>query len=207
MSAAESEPVALGWWVISGDSLMEALTRAHAGEDPGLLYAEFFANADSEKVSAVEHRLEGSACSCGQWEAALGESIHRGFDRHLLESAVQGGGAVSAPDSAENDAGAVALGLRAPNHRERSLMEYAASQAVDEERASIAKELGRLDGPERLAWTEGFIRAYHLTLGERWDDSVAPGGWVCATCGMPVESEPCAEHTATRDLPPEGGCS
>ncbi len=109
--------------------------------------------------------------------------------------------------SAENDAGVVALGLRAPNHRERSLMEYAASQAVDEELASIAKALGRLDGPERLAWTEGFIRAYHLTLGERWDDSVAPGGWVCATCGMPVESEPCAEHTATRDLPPAGGGS
>lgn len=32
-----------------------------------------------------EHSLEGAACSCG-WEARLGESIHRGFDRHLLES-------------------------------------------------------------------------------------------------------------------------
>jgi hypothetical protein len=27
-----------------------------------------------------------------------------------------------------------------------------------------------------------------------WDGSVAPGGYVCATCGTPTESEPCAEH-------------
>ena len=27
-----------------------------------------------------------------------------------------------------------------------------------------------------------------------WDDSVAPGGYVCSACGMPTESEPCAEH-------------
>jgi hypothetical protein len=32
-----------------------------------------------------EHRLEGAVCSCGEWEAKLGESIHRGFDRHLLD--------------------------------------------------------------------------------------------------------------------------
>lgn len=31
------------------------------------------------------HDLEGTACSCGEWEAQLGESIWRGFDRHLLE--------------------------------------------------------------------------------------------------------------------------
>lgn len=29
---------------------------------------------------------------------------------------------------------------------------------------------------------------------EVWDDSVAPGGMVCRTCGFPVESEPCYEH-------------
>ena len=28
-----------------------------------------------------------------------------------------------------------------------------------------------------------------------WDESVAPGGEVCATCGVPVESEPCAAHS------------
>lgn len=27
-----------------------------------------------------------------------------------------------------------------------------------------------------------------------WSDAVAPGGYVCAVCGMPVESEPCPEH-------------
>ena len=27
-----------------------------------------------------------------------------------------------------------------------------------------------------------------------WDASVAPGGYVCAACGMPTESEPCSEH-------------
>lgn len=39
-----------------------------------------------ELARPAEHRLEGSVCSCGGWEAALGESIHRGFDRHVLES-------------------------------------------------------------------------------------------------------------------------
>ena len=27
-----------------------------------------------------------------------------------------------------------------------------------------------------------------------WDDSVAPGGFVCGLCRLPVESEPCREH-------------
>jgi hypothetical protein len=27
-----------------------------------------------------------------------------------------------------------------------------------------------------------------------WDASVPPGGMVCAACGMPTESEPCAQH-------------
>jgi hypothetical protein len=30
--------------------------------------------------------------------------------------------------------------------------------------------------------------------GEVWDDSVPPGGFVCAVCRIPVESEPCPEH-------------
>lgn len=33
-----------------------------------------------------------------------------------------------------------------------------------------------------------------LALYEVWDDSVPPGGYVCAACGMPVESEPCEVH-------------
>lgn len=41
-------------------------------------------------VARVRHALEGPAhrpaCSCGDWEAPLGASIHREFDRHLLEA-------------------------------------------------------------------------------------------------------------------------
>lgn len=40
----------LGWWAISGEALMAALRRANDGEDAGLLYAELYANADSETV-------------------------------------------------------------------------------------------------------------------------------------------------------------
>lgn len=29
---------------------------------------------------------------------------------------------------------------------------------------------------------------------EVWDDTLAPGGWVCAICRTPVESTPCDEH-------------
>ena len=32
-----------------------------------------------------------------------------------------------------------------------------------------------------------------------WDDSVAPGGYVCSECGAPTESEPCGEHQPERD--------
>lgn len=35
---------------------------------------------------------------------------------------------------------------------------------------------------------------HFLAAEDVWDDSVAPGGYVCAECGMPTESEPCAEH-------------
>lgn len=31
-----------------------------------------------------------------------------------------------------------------------------------------------------------------------WDSSVPPGGYVCAGCGTPTETEPCPEHQATR---------
>lgn len=27
-----------------------------------------------------------------------------------------------------------------------------------------------------------------------WDDRLPPGGWVCAICRNPVESEPCPDH-------------
>lgn len=38
----------LGWWTISGEALLDLLRRAHAGEDPDLLYAEEYANAEIE---------------------------------------------------------------------------------------------------------------------------------------------------------------
>lgn len=36
-------------------------------------------------VPPAEHRLVGTGCACGEWRAALGESITRGFDLHLLD--------------------------------------------------------------------------------------------------------------------------
>lgn len=38
-----------GWWAISGDDFIAALRRAHAGEDPEMLYAEWYANSDVER--------------------------------------------------------------------------------------------------------------------------------------------------------------
>jgi hypothetical protein len=40
----------LGWWVISGEALLDLLRRAHEGEDPELLYVEEYANADIERM-------------------------------------------------------------------------------------------------------------------------------------------------------------
>ena len=47
-------------------------------------------------------------------------------------------------------------------------------------------------------------------MADVWDDSVAPGGYVCDRCGMPTESEPCATHGALpghQHYPGDGGCS
>lgn len=41
----------LGWHVISGEHLLELLQRVAAGEDPDLVYAEAWANADHEDYS------------------------------------------------------------------------------------------------------------------------------------------------------------
>jgi hypothetical protein len=45
------EPAHLGWHVISGDLLLELLNRAKEGENPGLLYAELWANATHEVLN------------------------------------------------------------------------------------------------------------------------------------------------------------
>lgn len=41
----------LGWWTISGEDLLALLRRAHAGEEPDLLYAEAYANSHIERAS------------------------------------------------------------------------------------------------------------------------------------------------------------
>lgn len=46
--ARPSKPLAGSWWVINGGAFKEALHRAADGEDPDLLYAEFYANSDTE---------------------------------------------------------------------------------------------------------------------------------------------------------------
>ena len=40
----------MGWWTLSGEDFLAALKRAHAGEDPDMIYAEYFAN------SVIENR-------------------------------------------------------------------------------------------------------------------------------------------------------
>ena len=51
---------ALGWWAISGDDLLAALRRANSGEDPDLLYAEFYANSDIEQVAGPDETGAGA---------------------------------------------------------------------------------------------------------------------------------------------------
>lgn len=38
------------WWAISEDAFLDTLRRVAAGEDPDLVYAEFYANSDHEHV-------------------------------------------------------------------------------------------------------------------------------------------------------------
>lgn len=38
-----------GWWALSGEDFIEALRRAHAGEDPEMVYAEWYANSSIER--------------------------------------------------------------------------------------------------------------------------------------------------------------
>lgn len=40
----------LGWWAISGEDVLDALRRAHDGEDPDLVFAELYANSDHEVI-------------------------------------------------------------------------------------------------------------------------------------------------------------
>ena len=48
----------LGWHTISGEHLLEVLRRVAAGEDPDLVYAELWANAEHHHVDTDD---EGAA--------------------------------------------------------------------------------------------------------------------------------------------------
>jgi hypothetical protein len=54
MAEEKTEGYKWPWWTIHGESLMEALKRAHAGEDPDLVYAELYANSDVINYEAKE---------------------------------------------------------------------------------------------------------------------------------------------------------
>lgn len=41
---------------------------------------------------------------------------------------------------------------------------------------------------------------YIATRNEKWSNECAPGGMVCAECGVPVESEPCELHGGGLDV-------
>lgn len=49
VSDSPSEPD-LGWHVMPGELLLNALRRVAKGEDPDLVFAELWANADHEQV-------------------------------------------------------------------------------------------------------------------------------------------------------------
>jgi hypothetical protein len=41
----------LPWCVVHGETFIDFLRRAHNGENPDLLFAEFYANSDREDVN------------------------------------------------------------------------------------------------------------------------------------------------------------
>lgn len=40
----------MSWWCISSDSLQEMLYRVAGGEDPDLIYIEYYANTERQEV-------------------------------------------------------------------------------------------------------------------------------------------------------------
>jgi len=45
------------WWTINGQSIVEALQRAHDGETPDLVYLELFASSDQPEDQPEERTL------------------------------------------------------------------------------------------------------------------------------------------------------
>jgi len=48
---APAAPRDLGWWVIQGQAILDALHRVHSGDHPDIVMAELFANAIDERVN------------------------------------------------------------------------------------------------------------------------------------------------------------
>ena len=56
----DTEPASnLGWHTMSGEFFLAALRRVAAGEDPDLLYAELWANAEREDYRDNQNRDYG----------------------------------------------------------------------------------------------------------------------------------------------------
>ena len=61
-----------------------------------------------------------------------------------------------------------------------------------------------LGGNSLNDYERGYIDSGPMGRAEStWDDLVAPGGFVCAVCGTPTESEPCPDHQSTDQEPTE----
>ena len=43
-----NNPARLGWWTISGDTLLGALREVADGANPDLVYAELYANSEAD---------------------------------------------------------------------------------------------------------------------------------------------------------------
>lgn len=40
----------MGWWTLSGEDFLAAMKRAHDGENPDVIYAEYFANSTIDSL-------------------------------------------------------------------------------------------------------------------------------------------------------------
>ena len=45
----EEDENRLGWWSMSGVAFLNALKRAHNGEDPDFVYLEYYTNSQIER--------------------------------------------------------------------------------------------------------------------------------------------------------------
>ncbi|MFC9089020.1 hypothetical protein [Nocardiopsis dassonvillei] len=93
--------------------------------------------------------------------------------------------------------------------------------AIADRVAQLERDMGRVEhdraeDSSRLALLGDRMRSAESELGPVvWSDAAAPGGYVCAApipeglCGVPVESEPCREHSLAGRLAeagPDGTC-